>query len=390
MSNNMEVFFLKNDEKILDYFWDVLKRTETIKNSLQSENISDTPETQYLKGIAFAELLRHNVKFKLIQPDKEITKTKSIGFLQVTSVTQNDDTREACIIITNPEGVEYSCELDLIKKILNTDYNRVVLKISDDGKSIPTITELNIPDLPEEAETKETSEEKGEEKGKDEASSIAEYSAERLPEFMHDGRYKDDPINKKQLNTFICKQHDLEINSKLGNGIIHFYVYPLGIKANEKATDIFVVAESGGVCRTSISRGKTSSLEIEFEGISFAVRGSFENGDFISMVKPLAEELVGNYVENIISYDAKIRTSSTYMQTEIHGILFNVFPAQFGKNKQNGLCPAGIVIERNNQLEIFTPTSEGSFVIKGNEGETISLITYWTGGDNPQFRIEEE
>lgn len=375
-------------EQIVDYYWAVLKRAEKIKTDLTSNNISETSEVAYMRGIAVAELIRHFVKFKLIKPEKEIVQTKGFGIFQMTTVTQNDDTRPECVVITAPDGVEYTCELTLLQNIMKKDYKQLILKISDDGKAISSPIDIVIPDLPDEETTavKEIKEIKEKEKPVDQQ----EYTDDRIPEFGHDGRYKDDAANKKGFNTFLCNQHDMTINSNLGSGIIHFYVYPLSVKTNEKATDIFVIAEAGGICRTSISRGKTSSVEIEFEKISFAVRGSFENGNFVSMVKPLTEGVLDNCQEALIQHIPEVRMSTTYMQAIVEdGILCNIFPAKFNGNYQNtGLCPAGIVIERNKQLEIVTPNSEGSFTIKGTHNEDISLITYWTGGDTPVFRLE--
>ena len=377
------------NEQFIDYYWRVLKNAEKIKTDLALNNILETPEVEYMRGIAVAELIRHFVKFKLIKPEKEIVKTKGFGIFQLTTVTQNDDTRPECVVIVAPDGTEYACELSLLQKIMKKDYKRLILKINDDGKSISSSLDIVIPDLPEEGtpvvkENKQTV--------TNLKTDTQEYTESRIPEFGHDGRYKDDTPNKKAFDTFLCNQHDITINSELGSGIIHFFVYPLSVKLNEKATDIFVIAESGGICRTAISRGITSSLEIEFEKIAFAVRGSFENGDFTSMIRPLTADIVENYQEELIPHIPSIRTSATYMQTIVADrIMCNVFPAKFTGNYQNtGLCPAGIVIWRNKQLEIVTPNSEGSFTIKGDHGDDIALITYWTGGDSPVFRLEIE
>lgn len=377
------------NEQITDYYWDVLKRAEKIKSDLETNGMTETVEISYMRGISVAELIRHFVKFKLIKPEKEIVQTKGFGFFQVTTTTQNDDEREECVVITSPDGLEYTCELALLQNIMKKDYKKLILKISEDGKTIQSPADIVIPDLPEEVEV---AEEKVQEKKTENKEKQQEDPESRIPEFGHDGRYRDDAQGKKMFNTFLCNQHDLTIQSSLGSGVIHVFVYPLSAKLNEKATDIFVIAEAGGICRTSISRGKTSSLEIEFEKIAFAVRGSFENGNFISMVRPLTEGVVENCQELVTAHIPDARTATTYMQTQVaDGIICNVFPAKFSGNDQaTGLCPAGIVIERDRQLEIVTPNSEGSFTIKGTNGEDISLITYWTGGNAPLFRLEKE
>ena len=74
-------------EQIVDYYWAVLKRAEKIKADLTSNNISETSEVAYMRGIAVAELIRHFVKFKLIKPEKEIVQTKGFGIFQMTTVT---------------------------------------------------------------------------------------------------------------------------------------------------------------------------------------------------------------------------------------------------------------------------------------------------------------
>ena len=59
-------------------------------------------------------------------------------------------------------------------------------------------------------------------------------------------------------------------------------------------------------------------------------------------------------------------------------------------NAQNGFCPAGIVLIRNERLESLTPNQEGSFSIIGNNGENINIITYWMGGKDACFWYKME
>lgn len=342
-----------NRESISPFYWDVLKRAEKIKNDLEANHSPETKELRYLRGIAFAGLIEHNTPFRLVQPLKEITKTKKLGFLSITSVESTEDEREEQVFLQDPEGVEYSCDTQLLQDIMKQRYRTLVLKEQETIQKEEGEAAILVPDLEEETKQKTVIK-----MAESEEKQLAEevHTKDRLPVFSKEEQFRNDRDGQKQIETFWCSQHDLTITHEGAHGTIHFYVYPLAIKENERATDVFVIAESGGICRTALSRGEVSSVELEFEGVPFAIRGSFQNGKFISMVKPLLADVAENYQEKVIDRSSSIRTSTTYVQTEYRGLKFNIFPAMFGGNGSRGFAPAGIVIERAGQIEISTPT----------------------------------
>lgn len=382
--------YIMDKVKTVDKFWDFLFKAEALKQKIEAENIEETAEVRLIRGISFSELIRNNVPFHVIIPEEDKIKEKKMLFaISITSVEKSNDERTEQVIIKDSAGEDHACESSILKEIMGKDYQTLVLKIDPStGEDLPS-AEIVIPDLNlEQAPANSPIEEQ-----KDDLEKVEEQapkSKNRLPEFAKNGRFRDDSLWKKELSTFLCNQHNITLTYQGNSGVIQFYVYPLDVKTEEKATDIFVIAVAGDVCRSAVSRGETSSVEIDFEGIPFAIRGSFEGGTFKSMVKPLVEEIVSSYTEEIINYVPEKRTSTTFVQTEYAGITFNIFPGRFMTNAQNGFCPAGIVLIRNERLESLTPNQEGSFSIIGNNGENINIITYWMGGKDACFWYKME
>lgn len=372
-----------NEEILIGFYWESLSRAENVISDLQKNNQPITPEARLIKGLAFAGLIRHHVKFHLVQPEKEITTTKKVGFISITSTEDNQDFESPKVIIRDPNGFDHECETEVLQPILGPEFAPLILKQNPDGTSVRQVSEIKLADLPEEEELIE-------EEPKDTETVIDESSQtnrkDRLPEFIKDGRYKDDVQGIKLWDTFTYNHHAISLEYKGDSGTIHFYVYPLAIKQNELSTDIMVIAESGEVCRANVSRGAVSSVELSFGDIPFMIRGSFKDGQFHSIVKPMIQEVIETMTEHVYPHEATNRTSTTFVQSEYHGIVFNIFPAKFKKdefgdyipaNGSNGYTPAGIVIERDHHVEVLTPTSEGVFNVLGNNGETILIETYW-------------
>lgn len=317
-----------------------------------------------------------------------------MAFISITSVEENQDFEEAKVIIRDPKGYDHECSAELLERILGPEYAPIVLKKSPEGVPLKQAQEIVLAELQEEIDEPMTVPVQTEEEEKQ------ENSADRMPEFVRDGRYKDDVQGRKTWDTFVYNHHALSISYRGNEGTIHFYVYPLAMRQNALSTDIFVIAESGEVCRAGVSHGEVSSVELNFGEIPFVVRGSFKDGQFQSIVKPMIQEVLDTAQENIYEHPAKVRTSSTYVQTEYHGVPINIFPAKWKKdeygdyvpeNGSSGYVPAGIVIGRENHVEVFTPTSEGVFNILGNDGEKILVSTYWNHkGDDYIFRYDFE
>lgn len=371
------------EDILLNFYWDALIKAETIIFELEQKQLPITSESKLIKGLAIAELIRNHVKFYVIQPEKEITKTKKIGFISLTSTEENTNFQAPTIVIKDPNGSEHKVEAELIKQILGSDYNTIILK--EDSNTVPNQEIKEIPIIDFSDEEYET-EEKQEELIPEEPESSKIDHSMRLPIFEKDGRYSDDIQSIKLWDTFTYNHHALTLKHQDQDVTIHFYVYPLAMKQNELASDIMAIAESDDLCRANVSRGNVSAVELNFNDISFTIRGSFQNGKFNSVVVPMDQAIINTMSEQMDSHEATNRTSTTYAQSEYHGIIFNIFPAKFKQdeygnyvpaNGSHGYTPAGIVIERNNLIEVLTPTSEGTFHVLGNNKEDIIIETYW-------------
>lgn len=374
-----------NEQVLTDFYWTSLKRIEEQEQVLAEKGIGTPAEMRLIFSISAAGLLRHGVKFQVLEQKIEEPKVKKVGFLTIASSGETSGAVTSRVVFRDPEGNDHVCTEEELRNVMHGDYDRIVLKQKEeesrDAKPSIIIPDMEeIPDEPVPAPKEAAKPEEPEEKAvQDEA---------RLPAFFKDSRYPDDPENKKFYDTFLYDQHDISVTYQNQSGVIHFYVFPLAVRQNERATDILVIAESGEVCRAGISRGIGSSVELEFADIPFVVRGSFSDGVFRSQINSLNEEVASSMKDEIKPHPADKRTSTTYVQIRYQGIDLNIFPAKFKNNGSTGYSPAAIAIERNRMLELLTPTSEGTFAVTGNGGENILVETYWVGGSsNPEFRV---
>lgn len=379
------------EQQLIDFYWDTLKRCENNQAVLEEKGGNKTKELDRMQAISVAGLLRNGVQYHVLESQKENgIRQKKLGFLTISAFEEGSPNIAIKIILKDPDGNLHEYDAEFIRSVMHNDLDPFLVKEAVDhvqeekNESIET----QIPDLKEvmEEEIEPASVKipmpvtiKEEKKYTDSA---------RLPEFIRDSQYPDDPLGKKLDSTFLFNQHDITITTKSGNtGTIHFFVFPLTVKSEEPATDILAIAESGEVCRASISRGNRSSVELEFAEIPFVIRGMFENNQFISQVNLLDEEEIASVQIEESKHPATDRTSITYAQFDYQGMLLNVFPARFRNNGSTGYAPATIAIERNHTIELITPTSEGTFALNGNDGEQLCVETYWVGNENPEFRV---
>ena len=384
------------EDQLKDFYWKILKIITGTRKELKIRGIDEAREYALLYRLAYAGLLRFGVHFQMQERYLgEAPNEKKLGFITVT--TQKEEIAATVthhITIRDEDGTFYEIGEEELRKVMFDDFDRVVLKIgseeTEQKESEPLVPNFVIPDFQEEnqeGEQQVDTEDKKEEP--DKGASNESDDPMRLPTFVVDKRYKNDSPGKKKESTFLYNRHDLSIDDAGNTGTISFYVYPLSVKMNEKATDIMVVAESGEMCRASISRGFSSAVEIEFAEVLFVVRGSFIDGEFCSQVNVLKEGV--RVIENQCQkHQVLNKTSTTFVRQEYENIQFNIFPAKYGNNGSKGYAPAAIAMERNNGLEILTPTSEGVFVINGSDGVKIVIETYWIGDYDPEFRVNIE
>ena len=233
----------------------------------------------------------------------------------------------------------------------------------------------------------------------DDNEEVVEEKKEYLPEFITDTRYVEDPKNKKDGWTFWYNKHMLTIPLPEGTAYVYFYVYPLQIKQNEGATDIFVTAESGGMVRAGVSRGESKGVMVEFEDIGFMIRGSWKNGEFESIVRCLNDDIAREISEEFRDFIPEDRMATTYVRADLNGTWVNIFPARYGDNEDNGYALAACAVEipehtgRDGTLypknvTVVTPQEDGTFELDTGEGYPVHMQTYWFGDDPAYFNYE--
>lgn len=379
----------------IEFYWNTLKSISKAKEKYQIENIPEQDESIRIFAISFAQIIKSGIRFNFVNQTVQTEEEKKSGFIKIK---QNKDEEikedDSCIEISDPSGVVYKCNCIVLKNIMKDDYDKYILKIDKNEKQVKKETEkIIMPDIfnTDDEKAVDTKTPDKEEKEQERDSQPDYTNKDRLPEFFEDTNYtKDDVKNglpKKSAASFLYNKHLLTF----ANGSsIEFCIYPLKVKADSPITDVFVAAVkktpvSGSrwpisIIRANVSRGISSSVNIEFdEKTKFIIRGAWKNGIFSSQVNPLSEKAV-EYKEITEQHVPTIRTSTTYLRTNVDGHICNAFPVSFLENDKNGYAYTAVAVEDENNVIVITPTESGDFIISGKNGSSDKSLTFnWTG-----------
>lgn len=380
------------------FYFDLLRKSDRIRKDIleNKKNIPDEAENTY--ALIFASLVRSGISSRINYHknetfDKKKTKATDILFEEVE---EEDPMKNAMAEIKDENGTTYAIKPELLKKIMGDDFSKYIVIETNSGEEEPETEQK--PDINEEIklffgseidgkdEIKKSGEEKpkeGEIKKEPEAEkkemddSKTEDKDIRLPELPVDSSYENDKQGIKDENSFIYDIHKIRCTSKGKEIAIDVYVYPLSVKENERAEDIFVAASKGTQIRAAVSKGKTSSLRLDIDTVSVICRGRWENGEFISQVTAINGIDKDSQTEKVKKVRRTTFTSTTYFRAELKNAVLAVFPAsKKGKNDDSlGTAPSALLIRQENEIKILTPTAEGTFRI-GN----LSIEPYWLPG----------
>lgn len=387
--------------KLKNYYWSILSKASMIEQNLKDHMTQTTPELDTIKALAATGLIRCGVEFKkkYSQSVDVQETTHKVGFLTLTSKQETDLPQELSLILQDDLKRNYTISGEAVKRVLGSDYKKLIL--DDDGANrnfnpANRIKAIDLPDLDfsdlddNDTAAKSPADQKVIEaanKKKEEENKLADEN--RLPVFASDPHFPSDKPDQKDGWTFLYNRHIVKIPLKQGVVIVKFYVYPLDVKQNDPATDIFVTAESGGMVRAGVSRGTTTGVSIEFDDVKFMIRAAWKNGEFQSIVRCLNQELAGTIAaQETKSFTPDPRMASTYFKTTVDGVPIDVFPAKFGENERTGYALAAVAIESKNNIGIATPGPDGTCILDLGNGSSKYLDCYWIGSKTVSFKVE--
>ena len=358
----------------------ILNTLVELRGEMDRNGVGDIKENDMLYTLAFLSLIRGGIDFTIISKvvgEKE-EKKSFISFS--TAPKEKEVITKEYIEIKTVMG-DFNCSADNIKKYLSeSEYNKLILKLSDKPAVAPKSFKIV-----EEAPAEEVVEEVVDTENEDQFNN----NASRLPLFYEDKKFDADFDGKKYLSTMLCHSHILDVTINGSKLKAIFTIYPIKITADDPATDIAVAAalydpnaRSYSSPRGGVSRGNTSSVNIEFDDYVFVVHGAWEKGSFKSYVRRIKKGVTiddEKIIERIPDKDA--RTSTTYMMLkDVPGLNIYVFPAVIGENTAQGFILGAIAIEdpEEKSLSILTPTANGEFIVSGKDTEYV-LGAYWQG-----------
>lgn len=376
---------MEND-KIFSIMNDLIElRTEMDKN-----DIGSITENDMLYTLSFISLIRNGLDFSVISKvvgEKEEKKS----FISFGSSSKEKELVTKEYVEIKAMMGDFSCSTDNIKKYLSEqEYNKLILKLSDKSSVPPKLFKISEYD-----ETLGVVSETG---GSEIVSDIPtdnpdddmfNKNSTRIPHFYEDRKLDSDIPGKKYLSSMLYHTHilDITINNTKLKAI--FAVYPVRVTVDDPATDIAVAAalydpvtKGYSAPRGGVSRGASSSVNIEFDEFVFVIHGAWERGLFKSYVRSVKKGLTIND-EKLIEHmpEKNDRTSTGFAVTkEIEGLNIYIFPAVIGENTAKGYIIGAIAIENTNErsLSVLTPNSNGEFTISNNNTEYV-LGAYWQG-----------
>lgn len=380
-------------QDIKDYYWETLRKASALSKEMEKKK-DEPQESKQVYAIAFACLIKHGARFEISTNQDEISaiiaeNNKNKGLFTGGTQKEVPELKES-ISITNMDGTEYICDLGAVRQVLGKDYTVYIEKPAPQDENLQEFDTVELPDIDEagdDAGADIRAREKEESINGPAADKNSRMSEDRIPEFRGDSRYNRDPDGEKSLSTFCYTEVTCTVSPEDGSepSVLSFFVYPLDFKENTSISDIAVAAKYGDAIRSAVSRGKTSSVKLDFTQLEFVVRGKWEDSEFKVQVQPMAKKGMGKFRVSCESefYLPEKRTFSTYAMAMNNEITYNLFPAEIAQNSLDGFCACVAIRSVNGEVDTFSPTEEGSFMI----GDTV-LSAWWTAGEAPVLHYE--
>lgn len=348
-----------------------------------SQNRENT-EDDNLYYLSFWGLLRCGYPFTLAENAIEDQESDNAG----EKAEGSEAVTEKVVRISLDDKI-FSCGIDALKERFGTKTVSVML---DDRPGIGSVEEngdddeivLPYADFGDKDDTSVNGEHKEEAKQRE-----AEQPKNLIPYIPSDSRYPDDPVDRKEYDTFLFNSHSIDISFHDGRKA-HFeaVVYPVYMDESDSlATDIFViVSDEIGRIRSGMSdmeQNGQKGVSVEFEGLRLIFRGEWKGGRFQTNCKIMSyidSTMKLSLKEKVVYVVPSNRTSSYYLRHKgKDGTYINVFPLKVLKNDNvTGLVPSALIIEYGNSRKIYTSDSNMRYLL-GYDGQQQIISVFWRG-----------
>ena len=210
-----------------------------------------------------------------------------------------------------------------------------------------------------------------------------------IPYIASNTNFPDDPIDRKEYDTFLFNSHSIEVSFQDGHKA-HFsaVVYPLYMDSSDcLATDIFaIVNDENGRIRCGMSdmaQNGQKGVTAEYDGLSLIFRGEWIDGRFQTKCKIMSyidRDIKVSLKEKVTYVVPSNNTSSFYLRHKgKDGTYINVFPLTFLRNdSETGLAPSALIIEDGTARKIYTADSNMKYLI-AYDGKQQILTIFWSG-----------
>lgn len=378
-----------------EQYWDVISEIEQIQNDCTKHNVQVPIEAINIRTLAIIELIRNGEDFQISSNQEEIDNAKKkaeSGFLKKDIVIP--ELKETLCIKDETNKIHKISTYD-IKEILKAEYPSLILHIDNEKEQQNNESKaLEMPDIKFEKEEKPKQVEQ-DPITKEEVTEAPKDNEFRIPSFKGNMRLPHDEAGSKKLDSMYFAKTDVNIDVGSGENVrITFIAYPLKFEEDSPVTDIFVIASSFPdgdnsipIIRTGVSRGMTSSIQLDFKEFSFMVRGLWEHSEFKCQVTSLNEQYKKRTKQNTQVHIPERKTFTPYAQSTYEDKVYNIFPGEISENSIKGYSVFAAVIVENGKLNIMTPNPDGKINLVTKDGFITSLSTYWHGGIDAEYFI---
>lgn len=387
-----------------EHYWNMLATISEMEAEETTHESVLHSEAQNIKSIAFSELIKCGESFQLESNKDEIEQIKAANGKNFFSAQQKEipDLKEI-VYIRRMDGTQYTIDASQLQMCMKKDYDKYVLKIEENTVQTFYDELSDIPDIYgdadgmfDDADDDENVEaELPEIEDADDTPKETGRSATYVPSLAGEMKYNRDPQKQKNLSTMCL--NTVYMDCDLGNGqhgAVQFSIYPLIFTENAPVTDIVVVALSGEVVRAGISQGKSAAVQIDFDEMSFLVRGSWQDAEFKTQVNCLDKRFADKFVATTETYMPSSRTYTTYLQEELFGQTYSFFPVIVGQNHSStGLAQCAMLSEEREggrkHINILVSNDEDAFPLPDQNGDIYLASLYWKkdlkGSDSSLF-----
>lgn len=190
----------------------------------------------------------------------------------------------------------------------------------------------------------------------------------------------------------IVSTHQLKMTNKKNPSDIReftFKIFPLSVRDNATTTDIAAEVEHNGKRMFFVSSPNgQKSFQAEDDGLSFMIRGQWQNQKFISVIYPLQKKDY-NIVDNESLVFPEELSAEVFSQSFVHtagdDILY-VLPKN-KVNEPNGLTDVLIVQEKDGTRQIHTSADNVIFLYSA--GIKFRIYAKWSPEKNFLVSIEQ-